>query len=222
MVSRSTEAAESDYIEQQLEPRRRSSAGSFLVLHAALLERDGAVIALTGPSGIGKSTLSAGLQSLGWILRGDDTMTLHGGKGAPSALALASRLRLKADSASAVGGGDNVSRGVDSFGKHVFDLPEADFPRPVNAFFLLDVAADAEVGAERMGPSAACAVIVANSFARDPAHLEEAGRRLAFAAEVAAQVPLFRLRYPRDYGAIPDVAAEIARTLEGQSPAEET
>jgi HprK-related kinase A len=45
---------------------------SFLLLHAASVERDGKALILTGESGAGKSTLSALLGERGWRLMGDE------------------------------------------------------------------------------------------------------------------------------------------------------
>ncbi|HEX8191808.1 MAG TPA: HprK-related kinase A [Allosphingosinicella sp.] len=45
---------------------------SFLLLHAATVEKDGRALILTGESGAGKSTLSALLGESGWRLMGDE------------------------------------------------------------------------------------------------------------------------------------------------------
>lgn len=44
----------------------------FVLLHAAVLERDGEALVLTGVSGVGKSTLAALLSAHGWRLMGDE------------------------------------------------------------------------------------------------------------------------------------------------------
>lgn len=44
----------------------------YLLLHAAVVERDGEALVLTGVSGAGKSTLAALLSSRGWRLMGDE------------------------------------------------------------------------------------------------------------------------------------------------------
>lgn len=52
-----------------------------LLLHAAVVERDGAAMILTGESGAGKSTLAALLMARGWRLLGDEFALLSPGDG---------------------------------------------------------------------------------------------------------------------------------------------
>lgn len=49
----------------------------YLILHAAVLERDGGALILPGPSGAGKSTLAAGLALSGWRLLSDELTLLR-------------------------------------------------------------------------------------------------------------------------------------------------
>lgn len=49
-----------------------STANQFLIIHAAVVEKNGAAIILPGPSGSGKSTLCAALINSGWRLLSDE------------------------------------------------------------------------------------------------------------------------------------------------------
>ena len=54
-----------------------NSTASKLLLHAAVVERDGLAVILPGPSGSGKSTLCAALVMRGWRLLSDEHAMLH-------------------------------------------------------------------------------------------------------------------------------------------------
>lgn len=62
-------------------------ANHFLIYHAAVVERDGCALLLPGHSGIGKSTLCAGLVTAGWRLLSDELALLgpHDGRLRPLA-----------------------------------------------------------------------------------------------------------------------------------------
>ena len=53
----------------------------YLLVHAAVVERDGRALALPGPTGSGKSTLCAGLVSRGWRLLSDELMLIDPANG---------------------------------------------------------------------------------------------------------------------------------------------
>ncbi len=59
---------------------------TYLLLHAATVERDGRALILTGESGAGKSTLAALLGERGWRLMGDEFAPARSGDWRPDAL----------------------------------------------------------------------------------------------------------------------------------------
>ena len=54
-----------------------SHSHQFLIVHAAVIERDGAAVILPAPPGSGKSTLCAGLIHSGWRLLSDELTLIH-------------------------------------------------------------------------------------------------------------------------------------------------
>ncbi|WP_139188319.1 hypothetical protein [Aliiruegeria lutimaris] len=51
--------------------------------------------------------------------------------------------------------------------------------------------------------------LLQNSFALDPTNHKEAARRFELASDMARRVPVFSLRYPRRYDALPEVIDKI-------------
>lgn len=62
-------------------------AHQFLMLHGAVMERDGTALLLPAPAGSGKSTLCAGLMSRGWRLFSDELILYDRAQGCVRALA---------------------------------------------------------------------------------------------------------------------------------------
>lgn len=62
-------------------------AHQFLILHGAVMERDGAALLLPAPAGSGKSTLCAALMHRGWRLFSDELILYDRGTGLVHALA---------------------------------------------------------------------------------------------------------------------------------------
>lgn len=199
---------------------RRLARGDDLVLHAALMNSPFGAIAFTGPSGIGKSSLSASLRLFGWTLVGDDTMVVSNTGSHFTAQAVLPQLRLRPDAARALCGSHAENNDIDRAGKHVFSLPNVHTPSQLSTIFVLEVASEDEVSVERLRIAEACLAIVANSFAHQPDDIEEASKRFGLAADLACRIPVFRLTYPRDFEFIPRVKTEITNTLRGVREAE--
>ncbi len=73
-----------------------SHAHQYLIIHAAIIERNGLATILAAPPGSGKSTLAAGLTSRGWRLLSDELTLINPADG--SAVPLARPISLKNDS----------------------------------------------------------------------------------------------------------------------------
>jgi hypothetical protein len=86
---------------------------------------------------------------------------------------------------------------------------------PLAALFVLGEPAD-EVSARRLPPAEACMTLIANSFALDPTDRQRAGDKLRKVADLVAGVPVWELRYERDYARLPEVHRLICDLLGGE------
>ena len=187
-----------------------------LVLHAALVATPFGAVAVCADSGMGKSTLGAGLRREGWPLMGDDAAILSESGGRPMARPTYARLSLHDDSALAL-----LGAGARTGYKHDIDLegdPDLEAPveaRPLAAVFILERAGVARPISRPLSPAAATMALVANSFALDPARPETVRGRLERAAALRDRVPVRTLDYPRRYDAFGALKEALAGLLEG-------
>ena len=181
-----------------------------LVLHAAVVGMDDSRLLLVGPSGRGKSTLATALSCSGWTIWGDDvcacaedaalTAVVRGLRLLPDAYDT-----LLADHPAEVIGPGELKLMLDG---SPADVDVADPLGPISAILVLGEA-ETKVSLRALAPGAACMALVENSFCLDPTDRLAAGRRLTYAAAIAAQVPVLSLHYPRRYDAIPHVDGVI-------------
>ena len=181
-----------------------------LVLHAGLVDTGRGAVGFCATSGVGKSTLVAGLGRDGWTLMGDDAAILSPGS-PPLVRPTYPRLSLWEDSARAVLG--HVPPGGY---KHDSRLPEsAGAARPLRALFVLERAEGVTAPTHRaLAPAAATMAIVANSFALDPAEPGFVRRRLDQAGRLRAAVPVLAFDYPRRYDALGAARRALEAILE--------
>jgi hypothetical protein len=199
-------------VDDLLIPKLLSRTG-FLVLHGGLVAGPAGGIAFIGPSGHGKSTLSASLSQKDYALISDDAMILQPEGPGYRAERLYPSLRLFPDSL------DRLFPDISETGA-VADytdkrrVPFASGPEsaPLRALFRL-ASPGKEIDVRRLSPAAACMGVLENAFALDPEDAQETGRRLERAAQVARVVPVFDLAYPRDYDFLPTVHAAILDTI---------
>ena len=197
--------------EDQDLPRELARDGAF-VLHAGLLSRDGHAIALTAPTGTGKSTLTAALHLSGWRLLSDDAAILD--PEALTARAVNRRLVLLSDSLETVLGNPPETEDWRDWKRRI-DLPPdpgADRTVPLAAVFALQPPAP-EVTVKTLPPAAATMALVGNSFAWDASDARAAAGRLEQAAALARRIPVYSLAYPRDYARLPEVIGAIGSAM---------
>lgn len=190
----------------QILPRWFALEGHNL-LHAALLEIDGAGVLLVGDSGAGKSTLAAMLQGAGHPVLSDDAVLLAREEGDFLARGTYPSIRLNPDAyLGAMGANSPVLGPVASYNDKV-RVEVASLPTherlPVRVIYQLgaNLAPGTSPRVSALTPRAACISLLRQAFAvdlRDPAQMQPI---LRFHGQLAASVPVFELAYPRQFDA---------------------
>ncbi|WP_155524484.1 hypothetical protein [Oleisolibacter albus] len=179
-----------------------------LPLHASAvaLGPDAGVVAFSGPSGHGKSTLAAHLAAQGHGLMTDDLCILRLDADRALAFPGVRRLKLWRDALTALGhDADRLPPVQHQLDKRALPPPPqaAARPAPLRALYILD---RGEVpGIAPISGLSALEAVWANIFRRHYALRSGQGAALRLAcARLAAQVPVFRLTRPWDLGRMQD------------------
>jgi hypothetical protein len=185
-------------------------AAGDLCLHASAAAIGGKAVALVGPRGYGKSTLTMALVANGARLVADDTVRLSGAP--PRAAVAVPSLRLREDAAARFGVGWEPEVGDKVI---VQDAPVAlERWLPLDAIYVLvPRAADgaaALVRRQRLAPLAATLALVRHGKIAPLLGGEEAASVLPRASAVANAVPVFALEVARDLSRIGDAARTLA------------
>jgi len=195
----------------QVLPRVMGHRGR-LTLHASAVALEGRVLAFVGETGRGKSTLAAGLHKGGSELLTDDGLVVDAGDHHVAALATYTGLRLWPSSiADAADPALRQSQLAHYMDKRRLAPPTRDVPvpRPLAAIHILALPSEGddpgEIRVERISGRDACIELIRHTFQLDLGDRVRTTRLLAAAGEVAEQVPVFRLTYPRDYALLPAV-----------------
>lgn len=212
----------------QVLPRLFAHYFSYTVFHAGLVAVDGKGICFLADSGWGKSTITAALGAAGHTILTDDCVNITLGDNRVTGTAAYRGIRLLADSL------ENFGDSLQTPGETVAEYtskrrislasrknPESLAPEalPLQALFLLTSPQEAlHCRAPEMvsvGGASALQALLKNSFCLDvhdqrwqTAHF----RRIS--ALAASGLPVFSLRYPRKYQALPAVEKVIMKTLD--------
>lgn len=185
----------------------------YLVMHGGLSGSIAGGIGFIGESGQGKSTLTASLHGSGMPLISDDTFAVQAGHGTHRARRVYPSLRLFPDSLEWLFPDAQMTTAVaENTNKRRVPFYAGPPDAPLQALFVLSKPAE-DICAVRLTQADACMKIIANSFAFDRNDPVEARTRLGKAAELARTVPVFDLRYPRDYAALKAVHCCILNAL---------
>lgn len=206
------------FLADQIMPRVIAQDGEF-VLHSAAIRFGGGAILFLGTSGSGKSTLATSFQCDGFMLMGDDAVTISAER-LPSAKALYASLRLFPDSIAAL-----LPKGITSEDvAHYTDKQRLTIPvddeledesAAIMAIFVLDESMDDSICVTRLSVANACMALLANSFALDPTDAQRARHRLDAASDLAGRIPAFTISYPRDFARLSEVRTAIVAQLTG-------
>ncbi len=183
-----------------------------LVLHGGFVVSTAGGIGFIGPSGAGKSTLTASFLDDGATLLSDDTLLLRREADGVMVEALYPSLRLFPDSLSGVLPDSGETRTVAQY----FDKRRLDFERTAERcraelLFHLEERQEGqvEISLRRLEPGEACMALLKNCFTLDVASRSELGNRFKQATEIARDLPVYALRYPREYERLAEVRAEV-------------
>ena len=178
-------------------------------LHASAIQFGNDAIAFVAPRGTGKSTLAACCVVGGAPLVADDVVVIAPSDGAISVTPTGLPLRLRGESARAVGVADQVT---DGWGK--VRVPAADAARslPLSAVYVLNAAApDLIVTRARRSTRAAALALLTNGKLTELLGAAEAGDVLSRCVAIAENTPVFDLAVPRDLTRLGEVHDALQR-----------
>lgn len=208
----SQETLDTLYFNQVL-PLALSRQGK-LVLHAACVEVGEAGLAFVGKSGQGKSTLAASFARNGHRFLTDDGLQIEEASGEIVVQPSRASVRLWDDSRDAVLHSDRVAAPpVEYTSKSRFladqSLAYCDQPRALRVAYLLGDGTATEPTISPVRASEAMVELVKYSFLLDIEEREALTRHFSQLSRLVSAVKVFRLDYPRDYDALPEVRRAI-------------
>jgi hypothetical protein len=190
------------------------SAQGWPVFHGGAIQVRDAAIAFIGQSGLGKSTLTAHLATLGYPFLTDDGLVLDQAHGECRVLPSSPAIRLWNDSKSALMTGTAVlDEPVAYTNKSRLlscgELPYCDTPQPLMAAYFLGDGSSESISIESLSQADAFMGWVNNSFLLDIEDQRRLAEHFKQVAELAVMPIAFRLDYPRRYDRLPEVAAAV-------------
>jgi hypothetical protein len=200
-------------------PRLVSHQGRLVLHGAAVADKQGALV-LLGPTGAGKSTLAASLTGQGFGFLSDDCVLVQPQARGFRAIPAYPGLRLWADSVSAMQ--PERSPGSESsptsWKQRVKIEPRYARKAGVRAVLFLEQLGESEdaaaVSLQPIQGSDALLALLEHGFVLDPTDRSTIERQFLDSGDLADSLPLFRLRYPRDYSRLPEVRQTLLQSLE--------
>jgi len=204
----------------QVLPRTLAQQGR-LVLHAGAVRIDDQAVAFIGDTGSGKSTLTASFHSAGYPLLSDDGLVLKTEEGLVRALPTYPSLRLWPESVSGLYAQQPTIVPMAHYTAKqrviLNGVPvAANNPLPLASLYVLAPevkAVTASVSLTLLRPCEACIAIIRNSFQLDLTDRCRVAELFADASRIANSLPVFSLRYPREFARLPEVRDAILNSL---------
>jgi hypothetical protein len=206
----------------QVIPRLVSHLGG-IVIHAGAVVVSGKAIAFLGESGRGKSTLTASFCQQGFPLMSDDGLLLEIDREQIRAFPSYPSLRLWSDS-TAIFAQANLELGqvahyTDKQQLNLLDneLAFSEEPVPLHCVYLLDDPNETEVSnmihIKQISSRESAIEIIKAAFVLDITDKPHLQRDFLMFTDIAQQVAFYRLTYPRDLAALPDVHQAILQHI---------
>jgi hypothetical protein len=197
-------------------------AHGFEALHASAVRTPNGVLAFCAVKESGKSTLAFALGQKGYPLWADDAVVLAFDEDGVAAAAVPFEIRLRP--ASSAYFSRTGSAPPATAARPVRDLAEplALEQAPLAALFVLErERAHAAAGVElrRLGSAEAFTAVLEHAYCFTLEEPETKRRMMRQYLSLVARVPVFRLSYPTGLDHLPEIVAEIERTIRELEPA---
>lgn len=182
-----------------------------LVLHASAVVIRGQAVAFLGDKGAGKSTFAAFLKNRGHDVITDDLVPVSFSEEGVFVSPGFPRIKLCADSVESIGVDPRTVPMINSFlKKHSYQCSESfvKAPIPLSRLYVLDEGSP--TGIESLKSIESFIEIVRNCYLGK--YADATGQTVTHfrnCAALAARIPLYRLRRPHDFGALPKISEMI-------------
>lgn len=192
-------------------------------LHASSVEIPGGAVAFLGEPGAGKSTMAAAFAERGHSVISDDVLVIESESGKYLAQPGVSHLTLSKVSMNTVGRGNMETESLISVGEKLrlpVDGSWASFaksPVALKGMFLLSRGAEGtEITVERMSVIEATREAVTNTLCLPILPKNAVKRFLAFSANLAMSIPVWKLRYAEGRASLGQIHRTVLETVNGQ------
>ena len=211
----------------QVLPRLFAHYYSYIVYHASFLSVNGKGICFLADSGWGKSTIAAGMGAAGNTILNDDCIGISMKDQVPFGTAPYYGIRLLPDSIEHLG--ESLRNSEEAVAEYTSKKrirleqlhSDGENNLPLKAFFLLsspeEVRECSEAEVRPVGGLHAMKALLKNTFCLDVHDQQwQKDHFKQVSALVASGLPIYSLRYPRDYKTLPEVVKVIMGILDHQ------